>query len=57
MVILYDDKGNAVSASRTYLDSLGGQESSKINFTWMEPFSTKIISKEIIPIFNIFSVK
>jgi len=57
MVILHDAEGNIVSASRTYLDVLQGQESSQINFTWMEPFSEKVVSEEIIPIFNIFSVK
>ena len=57
IAILYDASGNAVSASRTYLDVLQGEESRDINFTWIEPFSEKVISKEIIPIFNIFSVK
>ena len=57
MAILYDKDGNAVSASRTYLDAMQGEEISKVNFTWMEPFSDKVVSKEVIPIFNIFSVK
>ena len=57
IALLYDASGNAVSASKTYLSVLQGQESSILNFTWIEPFSTKVISEEIIPIFNIFSVK
>ena len=57
IAILYDASGNAVSASKTYLDVLQGQTSSTLNFTWVEPFSTKVVSEEIIPIFNIFSVK
>ena len=57
IAILYDASGNAVSTSRTYLDVLQGEESSAINFTWIEPFSEKVVSEEIIPIFNIFSVK
>lgn len=57
IVILYDDKGNAVSASRTYLDKLSGEEKAEINFTWPEPIIGKITTKEIIPIFDIFSVK
>ena len=57
IAILYDKLGNAVSTSRTYLDVLEGEQSSVANFTWIEPFTQKIISKEIIPIFNIFSVK
>jgi len=57
VAILYDASGNAVSASRTYLDVLQGEESSVVNFTWIEPFAKKVVSEEIIPIFNIFSVK
>jgi len=57
IAILYNASGNAVSASRTYLDVLDGEESSLVNFTWVQSFSEKVISEEIIPIFNIFSVK
>jgi hypothetical protein len=57
VAILYDASGNAISASSTYLDVLQGQESTKINFTWDEPFSKNVVSEEIIPIFDIFSVK
>jgi hypothetical protein len=57
IAILYDEKGNALSASRTYLDQLAREENAQVNFTWPEPISGKIITKEIIPIFNIFSVK
>ncbi len=57
VVILYDALGNAVSASRTYLDELQGEESAEVSFTWPEPFSSGIVAKEIIPIFNVFSVK
>ena len=55
IAILYDSSGNAVSASRTYLDVLLGEASAQINFTWPEPFLKKVIAKEIIPIYNIFS--
>jgi hypothetical protein len=57
IVILYDALGNAVSASHTYLDVLQGEESSDLYFTWREPIESTIVSKEIIPIFNIFLVK
>jgi len=57
IAFLYDEKGNAVSASRTYLDVLQGEENREITFTWPEAFSEKVIAKEIIPIFNIFFVK
>jgi hypothetical protein len=57
VAILYDETGNAVSTSRTYLDELTPEEVSRINFTWPEPITAKVISKEIIPMFNIFEVK
>jgi hypothetical protein len=57
VAILYDAKGNAISASRTYLEKLGGGEGADIHFTWPEPLPGVVITKEIIPIFNIFSVK
>ena len=57
IVILYDEKGNAVSASRTYLTELAPLQSSNINFTWPEPFAGVVVAKEIIPIYDFFSVK
>lgn len=57
VAILYNRAGNAISASRTYLDVLQGEENAEINFTWPEAFSEKVIAKEIIPMYNIFSVK
>jgi hypothetical protein len=57
VAILYDESGNAVSASQTYLDKLDGEESKEITFTWPEPITGNIVAKEVIPIFNIFSVK
>ncbi len=57
VAILYDEKGNAVSASRTYLDVLAGEESQNINFTWPKSITGNVIAKEIIPMYNIFLVK
>lgn len=57
ITILYNQKGNAISASKTYLDVLSGEESSNLIFTWPQPFKEEVMIKEIIPIFNIFSVK
>lgn len=57
VALLYDEKGNAVSASRTYLDVLAGEESKNVDFTWPEPISGNVIAKEIIPMYNIFLVK
>ncbi|MFH1608985.1 MAG: hypothetical protein ABH951_03165 [Patescibacteria group bacterium] len=57
IAILYDEKGNAVTSSQTYLDVLDGEENRVINFTWPKIITEQIVLKEIIPIFNIFSVK
>ena len=57
VVILYDANRNAVSASRTYIDELKAEEIKDINFTWPEPFSSEVVAKEIIPLYNIFQVK
>jgi len=57
VAILYDAMGNAISTSRTFLDSLGGQEAKELNFTWPEPFTTDIVAKELIPFYNISLVK
>ena len=57
ITILYDENRNAVSASSTYLSNMTGEEAREINFTWPEPILDKIIAKEIIPLYNIFSVK
>ncbi|MCX6757713.1 MAG: hypothetical protein NTZ44_02425 [Candidatus Nomurabacteria bacterium] len=57
VAILYDSSGNAVNASSTFIDSISGGVTVPITFTWPEAFSQKIVAKEILPIFNIFSVK
>jgi hypothetical protein len=57
VVVLFDDKHNAISASSTYIDELKGEETKVLDFTWPEPFSTKVVTKEILPVYNIFGVK
>lgn len=57
IAILYDALGNAVSASSTYLNVLKPEETRDLNFTWREPFDKKVVTQDIIPIYNIFSVK
>lgn len=57
IAILYDEAGNAVSASRTYLDVLNKEDSQDVSFTWPEAFNKKVVVKEIIPMFNIFLTK
>jgi hypothetical protein len=57
VVILYDIEGNAINVSRTFLDTLKSGESAQVNFTWLEPFKSKVVTREIIPLYNIFSTK
>jgi hypothetical protein len=57
IAILYDKVGNAVSASRTYIDSLRASQSAPVTFTWPEPFGSQVVAKEIIPIFDIGAVE
>lgn len=57
VALLYDEKGNVASTSRTYIDVLNGQESVDVNFTWPEPIKEKIVAKEIIPMYNVFLAK
>ncbi len=57
VAILYDASGNAISVSRTFLDQLAPLQNSDINFTWPEPITGTVVAKELIPMFDIFSVK
>lgn len=49
VAILYDNTGNAVQTSRTYIPALSDHASEKITFTWPEQFNKQIASIEIIP--------
>ena len=55
--ILYDEEGNAITASSTYLDKLSREEERIINFTWPIPILGEVVTKEILPIYNILEVK
>lgn len=57
IAILYDASHNAISASRTYLDLLSPLETREVAFTWSEPFAKKVVTQEIIPLYNIFLAK
>ena len=48
VAVLYDENDNAVAFSRTIVDSLAGEESQNITFTWPEKFENKIYKIEII---------
>lgn len=57
IAILYDAFGNSVAVSSTYIDVLNGEETKDVNFSWPEPILSKVIAKEIIPMYNIFGVQ
>jgi hypothetical protein len=57
IAILYDAGGNAISASSTFLNELAPLQVADINFTWPEPLPGAVVAKEIIPMYDIFSVK
>ena len=54
IALLYDEKGNVISVSRTYIEELDGEEVKNIDFTWPELLEASVIVKEIIPMYNIF---
>lgn len=57
VAILYGVGGNAISVSRTYVETFGPLEVRDIAFTWPEPFEVPVTRKEIIPVFDIFGAK
>jgi len=57
VAILYDDLNNALSVSSTSIPILGRESAVNVNFTWRAPMSKKILTKEIIPMFNIQDVR
>lgn len=46
MAIVYEGNGNAVAASRTYVDSLAKGETKSVVFTWPNKFNTELASCE-----------
>lgn len=57
VAILYDELGNAISISQTYVEVLAGEEVREVTFTWPEKFSGKVLSTEIIPMFDVFGAR
>jgi hypothetical protein len=56
VAILYDDLGNAIDSSRTFVDMLDREEEEVLIFTWQERFKENVSNIEIIPIYNILQV-
>jgi hypothetical protein len=57
VALLYDVEGNAISASRTFIDMLRSEEITQLSFTWPEPFMKPVVVREIIPMYNFFLAK
>lgn len=49
VALIYDKDGNAMAASRTYVDTLPGTTKVPLIFTWPEPFPKEVSKVEIIP--------
>ena len=49
VAVLYDDAGNAMGASRTFIDSIDGNGKVTLTFTWPEPFKTIPVRIEVSP--------
>ncbi len=57
VAILYDKFGNAISASRSFIDELKAEESAQVYFTWPEPFGSVVVSREVLPAFDISKIR
>ncbi len=49
VAIIYDDKGNAIASSQTFVDEIDPDASVPVYFSWPEPFSGVAARREIIP--------
>jgi hypothetical protein len=57
VAVLYDQNRNAVSVSSTYLENFVSEEEREISFTWPEGIAGEVVAIEVIPLYNIFSVR
>lgn len=49
VAIVYNEEGNAMAASRTFVDNIGGSGTAALVFTWPQAFSATSSKIEIIP--------
>lgn len=54
VAVLYGDDGNAINASKTFIESIPQQSTQKIYFTWPQKFDKVVTRIEIIPRVNPF---
>jgi hypothetical protein len=52
VAILYNQKGNAIASSQTYLDTINQGTVEKVFYSWPEPFGDSVSRIEIIPRVN-----
>ena len=57
IAILYNQKGNAIAASRTYIDAIPQGTTQNVFYSWPEPFNDIVSRIEIIPRINPFTSK
>lgn len=57
VAILYDGEGNAINASKTFIDLIPQQTTQKVYFTWPQKFDKPVTRIEIIPRINPFIQK
>lgn len=55
--VLYDQNGNAVTASKTFVSMIDAEGEEQVVFTWPKAFSTPIVRWEITPIIDVFATK
>lgn len=55
VAILYDKDDNAITASRTYIDTLRQTESLPVFFTWPRPLESEVVRFELVPIIDVFA--
>lgn len=56
VAILYDASGNAIAASQTHLEEFDRNSSTKVFFSWPQPFSAGVVKKEILVRFDPFTL-
>jgi hypothetical protein len=49
VVILYNQKGNAIASSQTFIDSIPQGQTEQVFYSWPEPFGEAVSRIEIIP--------
>lgn len=57
VAVLYNQAGEALAASSTYIEHFSGNTSQDVDFTWPKTFDEPVVTKELLPIYNIFDVK